>query len=98
MTRAQTKALMPVLVAWSERRPIQVRLVGSLGPETGSSWSDVPGHECDFDDPNLEWRVKPEPREFWLVVGKGPDDGLLRSKPVNLTSSLEAIHVREVVE
>ncbi len=96
MTRAQTKSLMPVLVAWSEGRTIQVRDLTS--PEW---WVDFTSeHGPDLSSIRWEWRVKPTPREFWVVVGH---DGTIHgasscSAGTKMFAGCDIIHVREVVE
>lgn len=63
MTRERAKELLPVIKAWAEGRTIQRR-------SPGYSWADINTAyvAVDFDTPNMEWRIKPEPREWWLTA------------------------------
>lgn len=78
MTREQAKTILDnahlheVLAAYSEGKPIQYLM------EDGR-WSNIVGPPCD-DGPCLhtlakkpkQYRVKPEPRRFWILAfGKG---------------------------
>ncbi len=61
MTREQTKALLPVLVAWSEGRDVQFKT-------SDGEWITFIVDSWSVSD--QEWRVKPTPREFWVVVSR----------------------------
>ncbi len=94
MTRAQTKALMPVLVAWGEGREVQNRY------RNHTEWSTEMIPDPNFEAEGFEWRVKPTPREFWVVVDKyGTIHGASScSAGTNVYAGCDIIHVREVVE
>lgn len=55
------KNLIPVIRAWTEGKTIQMRY-----PGPGASWSDYRGDCPEFEDDDLEWRVKPEPRFLYV--------------------------------
>lgn len=86
-----------VMQAHMEGKPIEVRPV-----TMGREWSPAP-------DPVWNWldntyRVKPEPREFWLVSGRpgcmpiaARTKGAARELQV-ASGDEEIIHVREVLE
>ncbi len=57
MTPQQAKELLPIIAAFSEGKEIQCE-----GMSCGK-W--VTPLEPNFS-PELKWRIKPEPREFWV--------------------------------
>ena len=93
MTRERAKELLPVIQAWAEGKEIQVSL-------DGKDWRTLPSPNPMFENENWEWRVKPEPREFWIENSPTCDLG----HPWRVWTSLpstgfhgEVIHVKEVV-
>jgi hypothetical protein len=60
VTRSQASVLWPVIKAWGEGESVQVRCLGN-------DWTDIPS-DPTFSPDVGEWRVKPKPREFWVVV------------------------------
>lgn len=90
MTREQCRELIPVLQAWAEGKAIQLR-----GPHSGG-WKD-----WDFGNPNFEaseWRIKPDPREFWIVLDVESGRMIVSKRPLEPITKppTEIIHVREV--
>lgn len=88
MTREQAKELLPVLQAYAEGKTVQMK-------NFGGDWMD-----CEFCLTGNEWRVKPEPRDFWLVYCRGawkPSE-IWDYKPSGLSEGVRYIHVREVIE
>lgn len=90
---------LPVMKAWLESRDIQARQNGPLFTD----WKDFSGSEPPFDDMKFEWRIKPQPREWWLVVN--PHGGVLvfeTEAGMNCSSSVlkgaEKIYVQEVLK
>lgn len=101
MTREQTKELLPVMQAWANGGDVQVR----DRSRPTDSWDTYSGSDPDFDNKNWEWRIKPEPREFWISL-RGEDEQwyschtsrenaerYISAKPLKL----RVIHVREVL-
>ncbi len=64
MTRKQTKMMLPILEAFANNKPIQVRR-----KLPRAAWQDASHDAQEFDiQDDWEWRIKPEPREFWLAL------------------------------
>ena len=63
MNREETKAAIEVMRAWADGAEIEYRR------KTDSVWH--PGRVaklCNWDFFNIEYRIKPEPREGWVRV------------------------------
>ena len=98
MTREEAKKLLPVIQAFSEGKEIQCRNTRPPG-----NWMSIL-YGATFGAPNCEWRIKPEPREFWLIKWK--DGGISAynnlqydtSRPISHTNFDEQIHVKEVLD
>lgn len=97
MTRERAKELLPVIQAWAEGKDVQCKRQHQLnGP-----WIDN-GYPA-WDD-NLDFRIKPEPREWWLNVYPDNDTcGPYKTKEeanMNAAQSrrIACIKVREVME
>lgn len=91
MTREQAKELLPVIQAYAEGKEVQFL------DAYDKSWCDC--SEAGFNV-QTKWRVKPEPREFWLVYCRGackPSE-IWDYKPSGLSEGVRYIHVREVIE
>ena len=83
MTREHVKSMLPIMAAFSEGKAIQIATV--------SGWKDI-DENPDFDAHPSVYRVKPEPRDFWIMPHAGFGCGLaLEHKPDG-----QSIHVREV--
>ena len=92
MTRDQAKKLLPVFAAWAEGKTIQVKGEGDLWYDCTS----VAG--CDFASHYAKWRVKPEPREWWVIGGLAFDSLDAAKISGYVTDKLNPIHVREVLD
>lgn len=58
-------------------------------------WEDL--HDPVFNAPIESYRIKPEPREFWISIDQdGYAKGVFSSDPHQI--GREAIHVREVLD
>lgn len=95
MDRSRAKELLPIIQAFSEGKTVQYKNTYNM-----SEWIDC--HEDDFGRGfarETEYRIKPEPREFWLgftehwgyKIYKSPGEAAV-NKPD------EIIKVREVIE
>jgi hypothetical protein len=88
MTREQAKAALPIIQAFAAGKIIQ------FCEDRVGKWNDctdlVYAHWLDY--PHL-FRIKPEPRDFWLVPTTGNLNYVVHT--VN-PSFFTAIHVREV--
>jgi hypothetical protein len=96
MTRELAKTLIPILQGFIEGKTIQFR--------GGSDWRTLELNEGWGTFENYEWRIKPEPREFWLGLHHDSDFSCAQvvkcsqgPKPDKCDSS-HVIKVREVLE
>jgi len=91
------KKASELYAALAEGKVLQHRMVGN------TKWVDYipavhPSHT--FFNANIEWRIKPEPREFFLIAGAEGDRvfSVHTTRPPNLNPLYKAIKVREVLE
>ncbi len=92
MNREQAKELLPIIEAFANGEDIQAG-----GGKY--SWSDV-GNSAYFTD-DLNYRIKPKPREYWIRQNPPNEKGLDRirtEKPTGKIRIDEFIHVREVLD
>lgn len=77
--------------AWADGARVQSR------PNDLCSSSDWTDDTFPSWATNREYRIKPEPRELWLVIYK---DGCIdvRSNPIMPASNIDVVHVREVLD
>jgi hypothetical protein len=66
-----------------------------------SPWQDAVNPTWDFYRCN--YRVKPQPREWWVIKCSAVDNGEPHiypagNKPVTCSNCIERVHVREVIE
>jgi hypothetical protein len=92
MDTKQTADAIKVMQAYVDGAEIQERVV-SGGPhrwkEAGPYWNWM----------TSEYRIKPQPREWWINRYPGGGIGIYDSKELaEINKSLECIHVREVTE
>lgn len=107
MTRETYIKLKPILDAWAEGKTIQYRRINR------TDWLDLKGTEINIEYTNnqgCEFRIKPEPREFWVNVYKPAlgEDGPIDNITIYPTkteadrgahsSRLECIKVKEVLD
>lgn len=106
MTPEQARELRPVFEAYCEGRAVQWRYVTRGGKPCGFSWMAF-GENVDLPlccmvnedgDETYEWRVKPEPREWWLCTNCGRAWSAGGSKNIHFgCSKPDPITVREVL-
>jgi len=92
MTRERAKELLPIITAFAEGKDVQYRT------HRNDVWS--PATSPNFAE-HLEWRVKPEPREFWVNVYSTGDycaHDSAESATKARTTGGETIRVREVID
>lgn len=91
MTRERAKELLPVISEFSNGKEVEYQAYDGKWYHTDSP---------KFDCADLSYRVKQEPREFWLVSQKGSCllYGVWINEPIHLKESHDIIHVREVGE
>lgn len=96
---AQTaKDYLPLVMALSEGKTIEYRVMHD------GSWAWATMLDIDFTDPADRYRIKPEPRDFWInvygdCVGLNVNIHPTKEMAENNASShrKELIHVREVL-
>jgi len=104
MTKERIKQLLPVITAFAEDRPIEVRFAEGATTATTNPWLTYYGNTPDFQNTNWEWRVKAVPKEWWVVfLGDSVKGFFCDSKAVaedaaKTVSSVKIIHVREVID
>lgn len=88
MNRDETKHAIAVMQAWLDGKTVQARAKNWLTSEwiTLTKWSPD-------DFVNYDYRIKPEPREFWVMPGGG---GVIEEGPPTAHSGW--VRVREVLE
>ena len=94
MNRERAKELTPIIQAYGEGKNVEFR------PVDGASWISADFSlqaSLKFED-YMEYRIKPEPKEYWLVDGyyflNLKDAQIERAKG----TYAEIIHVREIIE
>lgn len=93
MTPDQAKELLPVFTAYSEGKTVQ------WASQETEYWADYVYNQCGshqpciFLNPRFRWRVKPEPREWWLCQKCRTFYGRK-----NIPCQDQLIHVREVLK
>lgn len=100
MTRERTKLLLDtgVLQAWAEGKEIQIKFIPN------GQWVDFTGEEPHFPSTKFEWRVKPEPRRWWVNIYPGcPRSGRLHDSLESAQSNKcggieECVEVLEVIK
>ena len=65
MNRERAKELLPIIQAFAEGKTVQMM-------KGDDDWFDV-GDRCEWFNA-LHYRIKPEPREFWIFTN--PDESL----------------------
>jgi hypothetical protein len=95
MTRDYAKALLPIIEQYAAGKTVQVFI--------GGTWVDL--DSTDFSSHPSHYRIKPEPREWWLNEYNGYAGKFVsiwntkESADLNAnTTRLRCIRVREVLE
>lgn len=96
MTKEQAKEAAAVMLAWSEGKAIQ------CADHDRDNWSEV-HWTPEWNWPASKYRIKPEPREWWLAFGINSDGQCSTIPRVHTNKVLsndycKVIHVREVLE
>jgi hypothetical protein len=97
MTREELKHRIQIAQAWMDGKRVQCKAAGS-----SAGWLDVPmvnsvSHEYAprfFFDTDVEWRLKPEPRDWWICKACHT---VWRSQTGMKCCNGEFHHVREVL-
>ncbi len=67
MNAQNAKDFLPLVQALAEGKTIQCKtLCKSSSGVTDDGWFDVVGDHY-FDNPNYFYRIKPEPRRWWII-------------------------------
>jgi hypothetical protein len=86
MTRDRAKGLLPIITAFAEGKRIECKVEGA--------WVGCMMIIPDLDN---EYRIKPEPREWWLVGGFN-FESKCSAEADSFQRGIPIIHVREVIE
>jgi len=97
MNRERAIKLLPVIRAFADGKEVEWR-----DNDLYKEWQ-TGAQEPTFDEPSNEWRIKPEPREFWInIYGDGYEPCVhptLQSAEEECSPARkEVIKVREVME
>lgn len=106
MTPERIKKLLPIFQAIAEGKEVQHRYINQ--PQYGWSDWDAVEESPRFDDGGFEWRIKPVPREFWILYVNAGRSGLVNCILCHETQAealsnadrfktAPPIHVREVI-
>lgn len=95
MTRDEAREFAKVVQAYADGKDVQFRKVNG-----SCAWSDSVVSPA-FDALNCEYRIKPEPREWWIVPNAA-HAASSRDEANELADSMEwpissIVHVREVM-
>lgn len=92
MTKDNAKDYLPLVQALAEGKTIQVLVAdGEFG------WADL--DDVSFESPSKSYRIKPEPRRWWLVAYyKHTPWQVWTSKPEEMSNIEECVEVMEVIK
>ena len=66
MNRERARTLLPIIQAFADGKDVQFRFAG-CGDKPWIDMQDSWNFNTDTADPDfIEYRIKPEPREFWV--------------------------------
>jgi len=72
MNRVEVRSLIelvPVMQAFLDGKPVQMAVkADEIDPYFEPKWETYAGDDPNFNNGNLMWRIKPEPKEFWIVT------------------------------
>lgn len=94
MIQSEAAKFLPILKAWSEGKTIQWR------NPANHFWYDVAtGAVVQFDQSPSEYRIKPEPREYWLLFDENKQVRCVTEEPTKtgLIAGWYQVHVKEVI-
>jgi len=105
MTREQAKKLIPIMQAWVDGKTVQYRRTVNdddkiIKPDEWHSVVDNDPRAVMWDGSDIQWRIKPEPRDFWIGWCQhcGPIPKVYGSKPERECAFCEIVRVREVID
>ena len=91
MNRERAKELLPIIQAFADGKEIE--FCNNNGPwELFEECDNFTGHLCNA------WRIKPEPREFWIADVQDEFRKVLMSGEKDLSAHHTYIKVREIIE
>jgi hypothetical protein len=94
-----TKQMIEVLQAYERGERVQCRVASNEEWMDCALKSAAPTIVPTFSFGCHEYRIKPQPREWWINRYPGGGIGIYDSKELaEINKSLECIHVREVTE
>ncbi len=89
MTREHAKELLPIITAFANGETIQFRIDNTWITQTADA-------DFDFSLNPSDYRIKPKPREWFLVRPAGCSDLIAYSNPIPAYKDM--ICVREIIE
>ena len=95
MNRDRARELLPIIQAIADGKTVQERCVG----DNPRDWHDWDCSIPMFDNPKYEYRIKPEPREWFLYFEPEwkPGDRVYTTDTME-TAPTNAVRVMEVLE
>lgn len=100
MTKEMAKRWLPLIQALANGKELQVITLPDSTMK--SQWSDLPPEGVNFAWCPDHYRVKPEPKDYWLVSRSLTAPWLVFYNEANAmnakTDGAEVVHVREVIE
>lgn len=93
MTRDEAAAAARVLLAYADGQEVECRYENQPWQLVHESWMKI-------DLANLEYRIKPKPREWWIIMSPTEHIGSVHDSPVvgGPPPGHKMIKVREVLE
>jgi len=82
-----------VLKAWINGVSIQFR-----DKAMNEDWKTFSGHNPAFSMGDVEWRVKPEPREWYIALHDVRPPSVHEIDSTDLIAGINIVKVREVIE
>jgi hypothetical protein len=100
MNREKAAELWPILKAYAEGAEIEYRGTAASSSVWPDTWTGVKGPTFQ---PDLEYRIKPKPREVWVNFYESRLPATYRTEAAaretaTPTALAVAVHMREVIE
>jgi hypothetical protein len=90
MTPSEAKELLPIITAYAEGKEIEIKA------GITDAWS--PASNLHFNGEPSDYRIKPTPREWWLLFYADDTRIVCDTDPTDISqNATEIIHVREVL-
>jgi len=94
MNREQVEQAIELMQAWLDGKVIQWH----CDEDEDDEWYDCSHFSAEFLFEDLDYRIKPEPLEFWVDVDdSGHPECVMTKRPIVIRAGLRRIKVREVL-